>query len=102
MRSDLYQSASAQWRNPIAFLYPSSVAVQEHTRDLLEYAAAKAAGEALCNSLGGHPSRNRIHVVRLPMLATEMSRGLLEADPADAAEVMLPILRNMGSDNPSE
>ena len=95
--AELYEGCTERWRAPVVFFYPSSVAVHEHTMDLVEYSCAKAAGEALCASLNQFRPVNRIHVARLPLIATELSRGLLETESENAAEAMLPILRAMNS-----
>ena len=100
--ADLHRGCARRWTHPVSFFFPSSVAVQEHTRDLLEYSCAKAAAEALCESLNTHHKQNHIQVVRLPMVATELSRGLIETDSADAADVMLPIVRSMQSAMPPQ
>ena len=93
--AELYLNSLRRWRNRISFFYPSSVAVEEHQSDLVEYGCAKAAGEALCASLKAQNPHHQIHVVRLPLIATELSRGLIETEAANAADVMLPILRSM-------
>ena len=93
--SEIHEACVARWGSSLLFVYPSSVSVEEHTPDLLEYSRAKDAGEALCASLNARFAAERIRVVRLPMVATELSRGLLETESAGAIETMLPILRAM-------
>jgi hypothetical protein len=69
--------------------YPSSVFVDEPPSTMLEYAAAKAAGEALCAFLERvHPGLV-IDRPRLPRLETDQTAALV---PAEAAAV-LPIMR---------
>lgn len=93
--SELHAACAAQWRQPLRFFYPSSILVLEIDPDLLEYACAKAAGEALCRALAAAYPASRFEVARLPVVATELSRGLIETEAASAADVMLPILRSM-------
>ena len=93
--AELHAACTKRWPHPIAFFFPSSVAVQEHTKDLLEYCSAKAVGEALCAFLNANHPMHQIQMVRLPVVATELSRGLIEASSANAVETMLPIVRSM-------
>ena len=54
--------------------YPSTTAIDlEPARDLTEYAAAKAAGEALCQSLSDTMPGVRILVRRLPRVTTDQT-----------------------------
>jgi acyl dehydratase/NAD(P)-dependent dehydrogenase (short-subunit alcohol dehydrogenase family) len=74
--------------------YPSSVYVEKCPNGLVEYVMAKAAGELLCANIGA--LRNlRVTVTRLPPLATDQTAGLLNAETADPATVMLPIIRRV-------
>ena len=91
-------AALVEWtRAPLAFFYPSSIVVAEQDRDLMEYGCAKAAGEALCSYLSRHVPSARIAVARLPVVATDLSQGLLAGGQADPAPVMLPLLRSLHS-----
>jgi hypothetical protein len=70
--------------------YPSSVFVDEPPSTMLEYAAAKAAGEALCSFLERvHPGLV-IDRPRLPRLVTDQTAALVPAE----AEAVLPIMRH--------
>lgn len=95
--SDLYEACTARWGTSLLYLYPSSIAVEEQTPDMSEYRAAKEAGESLCASLNARSASPQVLVVRLPMVVTELSRGLLDSDSADAMSTMLPIIRKMAS-----
>ncbi len=69
--------------------YPSSVFVEEPPSTMLEYAAAKSAGEALCGFLErAHPGLV-IDRPRLPRLATDQTAALVPLD----SDAVLPIMR---------
>jgi hypothetical protein len=71
--------------------YPSSVFVDEPPSTMLEYAAAKAAGEALCSFLERvHPGLV-IDRPRLPRLVTDQTAALVPIE----AEAVLPIMRQV-------
>jgi hypothetical protein len=73
--------------------YPSSTAIDEHRPDLMEYAAAKAAGEAVCDSLQAAMPDIAIVRRRLPRVATDQTATLIAAPAADPVDVLLPIVR---------
>ncbi len=76
-------------------LYPSSEAVTEMPLHMGEYAAAKAAGETLCDFLGkAHPGLE-ILVARLPMLATDQTVSVLQIERQDPVPLLLDLLRRM-------
>ncbi|HWE93723.1 MAG TPA: MaoC/PaaZ C-terminal domain-containing protein [Tepidisphaeraceae bacterium] len=76
-------------------LYPSTVAIEAPPPNLVEYAAAKAAGESLCRSLAlAHPDK-RIVCPRFPRLATDQTATLLRVPAADPIEAVLSALRSL-------
>jgi len=75
--------------------YPSSVAVQENTRQLTEYRMAKIAGELLCADLNAYERGTHILVKRLPRILTDQTATVIPVESADALDVMLPIIREM-------
>lgn len=75
--------------------YPSSVAIDELPPDMGEYAAAKLAGETLCDFLQKTHSGLTIHKPRLPRIATDQTVSLLPADNQDPVTVLLPHLRHL-------
>ena len=80
-------------------LYPSSVAVGAPPADMAEYAAAKAAGEALCEVLQRSQPGLVIYKPRLPRLATDQTASLLPlCEPAPAPVILthLRCLRDLG------
>jgi NAD(P)-dependent dehydrogenase (short-subunit alcohol dehydrogenase family) len=84
-----------------AILYPSSVAIEELPKDMVEYAAAKAAGENICRSLMKRHRGLRISMPRLPRLPTDQTASLLER-PRDApVEYFVQLLRQL-NERPDE
>jgi acyl dehydratase/NAD(P)-dependent dehydrogenase (short-subunit alcohol dehydrogenase family) len=76
----------------VAF-YPSSVMVGEDGHDLVEYAAAKAAGETAARLLTARVPRLRLVVDRLPRLPTDQTVTLLGDTTEDAVGALLDALR---------
>ena len=72
--------------------YPSSAAIDELPLDMGEYAAAKMAGEIVCDFLQkAHPGL-AIHKPRLPRVATDQTVSLL---PVNNQEPVLVLLGNL-------
>jgi hypothetical protein len=77
---------------PVAVLYPSSLAVTDRPPGLTEYAMAKAAGELLCTDLMRlHPNLH-IAVERLPRILTDQTATVQQVPSARAEDIMLPLL----------
>jgi len=76
-------------------LYPSSTALDELPINMGEYAAAKAAGEAVCKFLERSHKGMRVHSVRFPRLATDQTASLTAVKNADPVPVLLAALRGM-------
>ena len=75
--------------------YPSTTAIDEMPLDMAEYAAAKAAGENLCDFLEKtHPSI-QIYKPRLPRLATDQTVSLLPVENQDPLLYLLSHLRKL-------
>ena len=72
--------------------YPSSVAVEELPADMGEYAAAKQAGESLCEFFNQH-TRVETTVLRLPRLATDQTQSMVPVENLDPIPVLLKMLR---------
>jgi NAD(P)-dependent dehydrogenase (short-subunit alcohol dehydrogenase family) len=81
--------------SPLKVLYPSSVAVERAPRNMGEYVAAKAAGEAVCDYLRRPGSNIEILAHRFPRVATDQTASLLPVRSADALTVLLPLLEAM-------
>lgn len=82
-------------RDGLVAFYPSSIYVEERERDLTEYAMAKSAGEVLCADLNRSMPGLHILVKRLPRVRTDQTATILPTQSIDAAEVMLPVIREM-------
>jgi hypothetical protein len=78
-------------------LYPSSAALDEPPPNMMEFAAAKSAGEVLCRSLAAAQPGVRFHVPRLPRLATDQTATLLRVSMTDPMAPMLAALRQLSS-----
>ena len=73
--------------------YPSSAAIDELPLDMGEYAAAKMAGEVVCDFLQkAHPGL-AIHKPRLPRVATDQTVSLLPVSNQEPVSVLLSNLR---------
>ena len=81
--------------NVRSVLYPSSTAIDDVPSNLMEFAAAKSAGEILCRSLAAAQSNVRFHVPRFPRLATDQTATLLRVPAADPAQPILAALREL-------
>jgi hypothetical protein len=80
--------------------YPSSVAVHEVPANMGEYAAAKLAGETVCEFLVKTRRGLTIAKPRLPRMATDQTSSLVPVENRDVAPILLPLLRQfMGSGN---
>ena len=73
--------------------YPSSTAIDELPLDMGEYAAAKMAGEILCEFLQKASPGIAIHKPRLPRVATDQTVSLLPVSNQSPLSVLLPHLR---------
>lgn len=76
-------------------LYPSSTAIEKPSPNLVEYAAAKAAGESLCRSLATADPERRLICPRFARLATDQTATLLRTSAADPVAPVLAALREM-------
>lgn len=75
--------------------YPSSAAIEELPLDMGEYAAAKMAGEILCDFLKKTNPGIAIHKPRLPRVATDQTVSLLPVSNRDPVPVLLAHLRHL-------
>jgi acyl dehydratase/NAD(P)-dependent dehydrogenase (short-subunit alcohol dehydrogenase family) len=76
--------------------YPSTTGLgADAVRELIEYTAAKAAGEALCTSLNASIPGLRVAVRRLPRVATDQTATILPIAAANPIQTMVPILREL-------
>jgi acyl dehydratase len=78
---------------PLKVFYPSSVAIDELPKNLGEYAAAKIAGELLCDFLEKCHSGLQIYKSRFPRTETDQTATIMPVASADPADLMLSELR---------
>jgi hypothetical protein len=82
----------------VCAFYPSTVYVEDdRPENLVEYAMAKAAGEILCSELPRKLPRLATISRRIPRVATDLSASVFSSDAGDPLDVMLPIVREVGS-----
>ena len=75
----------------------SSIAVEDSTADLLEYALAKTMGEQLCAQMQKKMPRLKIVVARLPRTATRQTDTFLKVKSETAEAIMLSPIRTVQS-----
>jgi hypothetical protein len=75
--------------------YPSSIAIEERTKNLEEYVAAKLEGEKRCAELAQADPLLEITVKRLPRIATDQTTTFVKHPAADALDVMTEVVREM-------
>lgn len=73
--------------------FPSSVYVDDPPAGFAEYAAAKAAGEAVCRAMENAYRGLAISTPRLPRLATDQTASLSQLDAPDPAPLILATLK---------
>jgi hypothetical protein len=76
---------------PMRFFYPSTVFLDTPEKGFAEYAAAKAAGESVCDYLARYHGA-AVARPRLPRMRTDQTSGLPEGDTRDAFAVMNELL----------
>ncbi len=77
--------------------YPSSIAVEELPEDMMEYSAAKAAGESICKSLDSEENKTDFIIHRLQRLDTDQTASLLQVENNDPVPCMLKIIQQLQS-----
>ncbi len=84
-------------RRDVSLFYPSSVAVAERPRGMLEYAMAKAAGETLCAEINQALRPLHVTVDRLPRLLTDQTASVIGASAPSPVGHMLAVVRETQS-----
>jgi len=77
----------------ISFYYPSSQALGERVEDMIEYTAAKSAGESLCKSLQNSFPKLYFYAPRLPRLLTDQTASVVKTSSLDNTKTILRSLR---------
>ncbi|MEX1092948.1 MAG: SDR family NAD(P)-dependent oxidoreductase [Acidimicrobiia bacterium] len=81
----------------LAVLYPSSIAVEGQLEGLIEYAAAKGAGEVCAEFMSASHPKLRVLAPRLPRLPTDQTASILPHKTEDPLQVLVPILQAMNT-----
>jgi hypothetical protein len=84
-------------RGDVSLFYPSSVAVAERPRGMLEYAITKAAGETLCAEMNEAWRPLHVTVDRLPRLPTDQTASVIGSPLPSPVERLLPAVRETQS-----
>lgn len=85
-------SGRAKGSEPLTVFYPSSVFLDQPELGAWEYAAAKAAGEAVCLYLTTYEPRTRCFYPRLVRMRTDQTGESIGIDVREPLEELLPIL----------
>lgn len=82
-------------KHPLVWFHPSSSAIEEPVKGLVEYSAAKAAAEILMEHIDRFDRFTSVLQVRLPRIATDQTTTLMPFPAEKAEDVLLPILREL-------
>ncbi len=82
-----------RWAGEITFFYTSSIYIEQPEHGFAEYAAAKAAGEALCIQLAARHRQARFVTRPLPRMVTDQTASIIPLRSESALEVMIRELR---------
>ena len=91
----LCRALKAMSSDRVSIFYPSSESVDKRPAGMTEYTMAKVAGEVLCADMLAFERPGSILVQRLPRLATDQTATIMDVEEADAAAVLLPIMRQV-------
>jgi NADP-dependent 3-hydroxy acid dehydrogenase YdfG len=89
------KAVQIQENQKLSVFYPSSLAVEDHPRDMIEYSMAKAAGEILCSDMNRFMRDVHVVVKRLPRILTDQTATVMPVESSDPLDVMLPIIREL-------
>lgn len=78
----------------VRFLYPSSTFATHAQAGFMEYAVAKAAGEALCDHMQARYAASFLKP-RLPRLRTDQTSALIDIGAVDPFPIMLNVVREL-------
>jgi NAD(P)-dependent dehydrogenase (short-subunit alcohol dehydrogenase family) len=91
----LIEGRLANGGGELTAFYPSTTALDEILPKALEYASAKAAGEAACRHLAARHPRLRVQVSRLPRTRTDTTATVVPVEDQEATAVMRDELRRL-------
>jgi hypothetical protein len=89
---ELCMALASRAPGEIAVFYPSTLAIDEETSGLAEYAMAKAAGETLAGYINASLPNINIVSRRLPRILTDQTATIGVASAHDPLDVLLPIV----------
>jgi len=95
--SEIVRTLASRGSGPLTVFYPSSIAVENSTASLPEYADAKTMGEELCTRMERKMPGLRIVVARLPRTATRQTDTFLKVKSETPEAIMLPLIRTVQS-----
>ncbi|MFM9916858.1 MAG: MaoC/PaaZ C-terminal domain-containing protein [Rhizobacter sp.] len=93
----LCEAIAGKTDRPVSIFVPSSIAISERPRGLVEYAMAKAAAEILLVDLAREHRQLRFVVERLPRLATDQTSTLAGSRAPAGTDVLLPLVHRVMS-----
>jgi acyl dehydratase/NAD(P)-dependent dehydrogenase (short-subunit alcohol dehydrogenase family) len=88
-----YEGCRALTDDPIRMFYPSSVALDNPVKDMLEYSSAKAAGEMMCRYINSLDTKTTVICERLPRVDTDQTTSFLKVASEPALDAMLKIIQ---------
>jgi hypothetical protein len=91
----LIDSVAASSRGKLRVFYPSSIAVTEPMREVVEYGMAKRVGEEMCAFYNRYAKQIEIVVERLPRIRTDQTSTILTVSTEDGLQVMLPLVERI-------
>jgi hypothetical protein len=94
---EIVRTLASRGSGPLTVFYPSSIAVEDPTAGLPEYADAKTMGEELCTRMERKMPGLRIVVARLPRTATRQTDTFLKVKSETPEAIMLPLIRTVQS-----
>ncbi|MFK7975490.1 MAG: SDR family NAD(P)-dependent oxidoreductase [Halioglobus sp.] len=82
---------------PMVIFHPSSSAIDQPVKGLVEYSAAKAAAEIMLEHLQKFDKSLKVIESRLPRIATDQTMTLMPFPAEKAETVMLPLIRRVST-----
>jgi len=80
-------------QSALTVFYPSSIFVDHRSKNMTEYAMAKAAAEVLLKDLAAARPGLAVMAPRLPRILTDQTASVPPVPTEDAVETLLPLLR---------
>jgi acyl dehydratase/NAD(P)-dependent dehydrogenase (short-subunit alcohol dehydrogenase family) len=92
---DLVTALKEHGARDLRAFFPSTVFLDDSPKEFGDYAAAKAAGEALCAHLTKHASGVTALTTRLPRMLTDQTASLVTVATTPAIDVMRPLVETV-------